>query len=228
MNNAVFSLENVSKSFRGGDGEDIHVLNGISLSVYPGDTLSITGKSGCGKSTLLSVAALIEKPDSGHVSYRGRNAEGFSEKELAALRRKSMGFVFQNSMLLDDFSLLENVTIPLMIKGYGRKEAREEAEALLSELGLSSRFSHRPSEVSGGERQRCAIARAVAGKPDIVFADEPTGSLDEESASRIEDLLISLSESHDVALVLVTHNPAFAGRCSRRHVLSHGRLEDAC
>lgn len=225
--NEVLSLDNITKSFKGGDGGEIPVLCGICLSLYPGDTLSITGKSGSGKSTLLSVAALIERPDSGHVSYRGRRAEDLSEKETAALRRSSMGFVFQNSMLLEDFSLLENVSMTLMIRGYDKRSARAEAERLLSELGLSDRFSHRPSEVSGGERQRCAIARAVAGEPDIIFADEPTGSLDEESATRIEDLLISLTKSHDVSLVLVTHNPLFASRCERRYVLSHGRLEDA-
>jgi len=226
MSEEILRLEHISKSFRTPD-EPLEILSDVSISILGGESISVMGKSGSGKSTLLSIAALIEPPTSGKVFFHGNDVTGASDKEKARLRRDELGFVFQNSLLLEDFSALENVALPLMNKGIGKKEAYGKAESILSTFGLSERLRHRPSELSGGERQRVAISRALAPSPSLIFCDEPTGSLDEESALAVEDLLFEKVSEFSVSIVLVTHNPNFASRASRRFVLSHKELVSA-
>ena len=226
MSEYIFKLENVSKTFLSGNGT-LSILSSIDLTLKKGESLSIRGKSGCGKSTLLSIAALIDKPTDGKVYYHGKDVSTLKESDITLLRRDVMGFVFQNSLLLDDFSALENVALPLMNAGIQKKEAYKRSTEILSSVGMGERLNHRPAELSGGERQRVAIARALANKPEVIFADEPTGSLDEESAQLIENLLLNEVEERGLALVLVTHNPQFANRCKKRVILSRKELVDA-
>lgn len=221
--NTVLRLESVCKSFPVAGGE-LEILKDVNLSLSKGEGASIVGKSGSGKSTLLYIAALIEKPTSGTVWYSDSDVTSAGDASLAALRKEKMGFVFQNSLLLDDFSALENVMIPLMNTGVRKKDAQKRASELLDRLGLAERLDHRPFELSGGERQRVAIARSVICEPDIIFADEPTGSLDEESQILIENLLLSLVHEKGLALLLVTHNETFASRLEHRYILSHKEL----
>ena len=221
----LLKLENVSKSYSTEGGkEKLEILSDISFTLLEGESMAVKGKSGCGKSTLLSVAALLSEKDSGKVWYGGVDTDTIPAKDLPLLRNRKMGFVFQSSMLLEDFSALENVALPLMIRGVGKKEALERAREFLALVEMTERMSHRPSRLSGGERQRTAIARALIGEPDVVFADEPTGSLDEKSARGVEELLLSCVKARGRGLVLVTHNPVFADSADKTYILSEGRL----
>lgn len=223
--NSILRLDGISKSFDSpSGGGSLEILRDIDLEIREGESLSITGRSGSGKSTLLYIASLIEKPTKGRVFYDGQDATAWDDRRLAALRRERMGFVFQNSLLLEDFSALENVMLVLLNRGFAKDDARRKAVDMLTSMGLGDRLDHRPMMLSGGERQRVAIARAVCPGPAILFADEPTGSLDEESQSMVEDLLFSLVGERGIALMLVTHDSAFAGRCSRVLTLSHKGL----
>lgn len=223
--NSILRLDGISKSFDSpSGGGSLEILRDINLEIREGESLSITGRSGSGKSTLLYIASLIEKPTQGRVFYDGQDATAWDDRRLATLRRERMGFVFQNSLLLEDFSALENVMLVLLNRGFAKDDARRKAVDMLTAMGLGNRLDHRPMMLSGGERQRVAIARAVCPGPAILFADEPTGSLDEESQSMVEDLLFSLVRERGIALMLVTHDSAFAGRCSRVLTLSHKEL----
>ena len=223
--NSILRLDGISKSFDSpSGGGSLEILRDINLEISEGESLSITGRSGSGKSTLLYIASLIEKPTQGRVFYDGQDATAWDDRRLATLRRERMGFVFQNSLLLEDFSALENVMLVLLNRGFAKDDARRKAVDMLTAMGLGDRLDHRPMMLSGGERQRVAIARAVCPGPAILFADEPTGSLDEESQSMVEDLLFSLVRERGIALMLVTHDSAFAGRCSRVLTLSHKEL----
>ncbi|MBR1938261.1 MAG: ABC transporter ATP-binding protein [Spirochaetales bacterium] len=221
----IFRLEGVSKSFKSGS-ESLQILNNINLSLPEGVTLAIQGKSGSGKSTLLSIMALIEKPTSGKVIYGGKDTTCMNEAEIAALHRKTMAFVFQNSLLLEDFTALENVALPLMNNHISKKESYDMAREILARVGLEDRISHRSTELSGGERQRVALARALVTKPAVLFADEPTGALDEESAKLVEDLILNTVTENKLSLVLVTHNSAFAARCEKVLTLSFKELHE--
>ncbi len=221
----VFRLEGVGKSFRSGR-DSLEILKGIDFSLEEGIAVAIQGKSGSGKSTLLSIMALIEKPSEGKVFYAGKESQDLDEREIASLHARTMGFVFQNSLLLEDFSALENVALPLMNNGASKKESLERAERMLERVGLLERMTHRPTELSGGERQRVALARALVTKPSVLFADEPTGALEEESARMVEDLILETVREKHLALVLVTHNPAFASRCERVLTLSGKELHE--
>lgn len=223
---SLLELDGIVKSFPSPDGGRLMILSGISLSVGEGEVVAITGRSGSGKSTLLSIAALLTSPDSGTIRYSGRSVIGLGPSETAALRSRSMGFVFQSSMLLEDFSALENIAMPMMIQGVKRREALSEAEKYLDLAGIRDRRDHRPCTLSGGERQRVAIARALAGNPLVIFADEPTGSLDEKSAAMVEDLLLGAVRSTGHCMLLVTHNMAFASRADRVLELKEGVLSD--
>lgn len=224
--NDVLRLENVHKSFPSPAGGSLEILSGVDLAVREGEIVAIEGRSGSGKSTLLYIAALLAPYDSGEVELLGLSASEVGRDERLEMRRTSIGFVFQSSLLLSDFTALENAAMPLLIQGKGRPEAYDRAFSMLSMLGLSERKDHRPDSLSGGERQRVAIARALAISPKVIFADEPTGSLDEKSADIVEDMLLDAARNTGATLVYVTHNSAFATRADRTLLLSEGRLSD--
>ena len=226
MENELLKMENVSKSYLEDGGGDLLILRDINLTLKKGEVVAITGKSGCGKSTLLSVAALLSRRDNGKIYYSGLDVDQIPPKDLSALRNRKMGFVFQSSMLLEDFSALENVAMPLLIRGVGRKEAYSKAKEYLALVDIFDRMDHRPSRLSGGEKQRVAIARALIGEAEVVFADEPTGNLDEKNARIIEELLISTVKKAGRGLLLVTHNPLFASKADRTCGLSEGVLHE--
>lgn len=219
-------LENIHKSFPSPSGGSLSILSGIDLCVKEGEIAAIEGRSGSGKSTLLYIAALLSPPDSGTVEILGRDASCMGMKERLDIRRRSIGFVFQSSLLLADFTALENAAMPLLIQGMSRKNAYSRALKMLRMLDLEDRKDHRPDKLSGGEKQRVAIARALSAEPALIFADEPTGSLDEKSAGCVEDMLLSAARTAGAALVYVTHNPEFAARADRTFLLSEGRLSD--
>ena len=223
----ILSLRGVSKSFpataRG--GEPIEILDSIDLALETATSIAITGKSGSGKSTLLQISAGLLSSDRGEVLFDGKKLNSLNDAQLSKIRSNKMGFIFQSSLLLDDFTALENVTVPAMIMGVGEREARERALHLLQTVGLGDRLDHKSDQLSGGERQRVAIARALVNAPLILFADEPTGSLDERNAALIEDMLFRLVAEKQVALMLITHNTPFASRCDRVYRLHDRKVE---
>ena len=227
MSNELLRVENLSKSYPSEEkGGKLVILEDINLMLKQGETIVITGKSGCGKSTLLSLLALLSPKDGGKIYYEGMDTDQIKDRDRARLRNEKMGFVFQNSMLLEDFSALENVAMPLMIKGEKKKIALEKAQEYLKMVGIEERKNHRPIKLSGGERQRTAIARALITEPSVVFADEPTGSLDEKTSRIIEELLIESVRKTNRGLILVTHNPVFASKAHKVFVLSNGVLNE--
>ena len=227
MSNELLRVENLSKSYPSAEkGGKLVILEDINLLLKQGETIAITGKSGCGKSTLLSLLALLSPKDGGKIYYEGMDTDQIKDRDRARLRNEKMGFVFQNSMLLEDFSALENVAMPLMIKGEKKKIALEKAQEYLKMVGIEERKNHRPIKLSGGERQRTAIARALITEPSVVFADEPTGSLDEKTSRIIEELLIESVRKTNRGLILVTHNPVFASKAHKVFVLSNGVLNE--
>ena len=227
MSNELLRVENLSKSYPSEEkGGKLIILEDINLMLKQGETIAITGKSGCGKSTLLSLLALLSPKDGGKIYYEGMDTDQIKDRDRARLRNEKMGFVFQNSMLLEDFSALENVAMPLMIKGEKKKIALEKAQEYLKMVGIEERKNHRPIKLSGGERQRTAIARALITEPSVVFADEPTGSLDEKTSRIIEELLIESVKKTNRGLILVTHNPVFASKAHKVFVLSNGVLNE--
>ncbi|MCQ2398359.1 MAG: ABC transporter ATP-binding protein [Sphaerochaetaceae bacterium] len=222
----VIELCNIVKSFQSGDNKrnDPAILDSVSLTVEKGESVAITGKSGTGKSTLLSIAGLLDRPTSGKVTYFGEDTSSFSEKKLASIRNIKTGFIFQANLLLEDFTALENVAFPAMISGLTANEAMKKASELINETGLSDRLRYYPSKLSGGEKQRLAVCRALINKPEIVFADEPTGSLDEENAIRVEEMLFDMVKRRDSTLILVTHNVEFASHCDKVYEIKNHRL----
>ena len=202
----------------------VEVLLGLDLEVHTGDRVAVVGASGVGKSTLLHILGCLDRPSAGHVLFDGRDILGGSERDVAAFRSREIGFVFQFHQLLGDFTALENVELAGRIGREPRAAVRARAIDLLERVGLGARLGHRPGELSGGEQQRVAVARAVMRRPRLVLADEPTGNLDPATGKRVQDLLIDLNRETGAALVVATHNERFAqalGRCLR---LEHGRL----
>ncbi len=216
----------VVKVFHGGDGGEVRVLEGVDLSVVRGEMVAIIGGSGAGKSTLLHVLGALERPTAGEVRLNGELAAALNDEALAALRNRSVGFVFQFHHLLKEFSALENVMMPLRIAGRGTAEARDRARALLVRVGLEHRLTHRPAEMSGGEQQRTAVARALAMQPPLLLADEPSGNLDHHNAEALHDLFAELATELAIGLVMVTHNRSLAARAGRVLLLESGRLRD--
>jgi lipoprotein-releasing system ATP-binding protein len=216
----------VVKVFRGGDGGEVRVLEGVDLSVARGEMIAIIGASGAGKSTLLHVLGALERPTAGDVRLNGERVTDLADESLAALRNRSVGFVFQFHHLLKEFSALENVMMPLRIAGRSPAEARDRAASLLARVGLGQRLSHRPAEMSGGEQQRTAVARALAMQPPLLLADEPSGNLDHHNAESLHDLFAELALEMALGLVVVTHNRSLAARAGRVLLLADGRLGD--
>ena len=216
----------LAKHFVGGDGGLLTVLDGVSVSVQQGEMVAIVGASGAGKSTLLHVRGALDRPTRGRVTIGGVDLSGLGDEGLAHLRNEKVGFVFQFHHLLREFSALENVMMPLRIAGWAPTTARNRAGELLERVGLGSRMSHRPGELSGGEQQRTAVARALAIDPAILLADEPSGNLDHANAERLHDLFEELSRDLEIAMVIVTHNRALATRADRVLLLEDGRLSE--
>ncbi|WP_461210075.1 ABC transporter ATP-binding protein [Desulfocurvus sp. DL9XJH121] len=204
-------------------GVSVDVLRGVDLSVARGETLAVVGPSGAGKTTLLMVAAGLERPTSGRVRVAGTDLSGLDEDGLALFRRGNVGVVFQGFHLVPTMTALENVALPLEFAG--RSDAMAVARQGLAAVGLAERARHYPSQLSGGEQQRVAIARAFAPGPSLLLADEPTGNLDADTGSRVRELLFSLCAERGATLVLVSHDPALAARCSRRVTMRDGRLD---
>ena len=222
----VLEARDLAKSYRGGDGGLIHVLSGVTLEVARGEMVAIVGASGTGKSTLLHLLGALDQPTRGYVVLDGQPVHGRSDEDLAAMRNSKVGFVFQFHHLLREFSALENVMMPMRIARWDIKKARGRAEELLARVGLTGRMHHRPGELSGGEQQRTAVARALAVDPVVLLADEPSGNLDHMNAERLHDLFAELARDMELGLVVVTHNRSLAGRADRVLLLDDGRLTD--
>jgi len=220
----AIAIQNLWKTYIK-DGNRIDALKGIDLDIAAAESLALVGVSGAGKSTLIHILGALDHPTQGRVLYNGVDVFTWPEKRLAAFRNTRIGFVFQFHHLLPEFSGLENVMLPALINGLAKREARKKAEGLLKDVGLGDRMTHKPGELSGGEQQRVAVARALIMAPDILLADEPTGNLDTETGKIIEDLLIDLHRERNVTLVVVTHNQSLAQRMSRSVGLRDGRID---
>jgi lipoprotein-releasing system ATP-binding protein len=216
----------LAKEFVGGDGGLLTVLDGVSVTVQQGEMVAIIGASGAGKSTLLHVLGALDRPTRGRVTIGGVELSGLGDEALARLRNEKVGFVFQFHHLLREFSALENVMMPLRIAGWAPSTAEKRAAELLERVGLGARMSHRPAQLSGGEQQRTAVARALAVDPAILLADEPSGNLDHANAERLHALFEELSRDLEIAMVIVTHNRALAARADRVLLLEDGKLAE--
>lgn len=225
MSDVVINCRNLSKSYNDGH-MSVNVLNGINLSIHQGDRIAIVGPSGSGKSTLLHLLGGLDKPTDGQVFQQGMDWQALSEKKRCHLRNQHLGFIYQFHHLLPEFSALENVAMPLLLAGLPISSAADKAAELLDKVGLSERIQHKPSQLSGGERQRVAIARALILKPQCVFADEPTGNLDNATAIKVFELMIDLNEQFNTALVIVTHDRQLAKRMDRVMILQAGGLSE--
>jgi ABC-type lipoprotein export system ATPase subunit len=226
----LLELNSVTKSFSSpGGGEPVEILNGVDLQVAKGEAVAIAGPSGSGKSTLLNIIGALDRPTSGKVRFGGRDLADFGESELAEYRNRKIGFVFQLHHLLPQCSVLENVLLPTLAGNPdgGSEAVRARALELLSAVGLEHRLAHRPAQISGGERQRVAVARALINQPALLLADEPTGSLDGVASRQLADLLLALNKTLEVALLLVTHAPDVASRMNRCWYVNAGKLEAA-
>jgi lipoprotein-releasing system ATP-binding protein len=219
----VLKFESLVRTFRQGERE-IRVLAGASAEIYAGQSVALVGPSGAGKSTLLHVAGLLETPDGGRVLINGRDCTGMADDERTRVRRTEMGFIYQFHQLLPEFSALENVAMPQMIRGKRRRLAEARARELLAMVGLGERFEHRPAQLSGGEQQRAAICRALANGPKLLLADEPTGNLDPKTSERVFTVLVELINKTGVAALIATHNLQLARRMHRVLNLENGVL----
>ncbi len=221
MSNCVIEVKNVFKTFK--DGElKVDVLKGVNFNVKEGESVAILGRSGSGKSTLLQLLAGLDSYDSGDVMVLGKSIKKLNIAQQSDFRNKNMGFVYQFHHLLPDFTAIENVALPLIIGGEKEKKAKELAEQLLEKIGLKDRLYHIPNQLSGGEKQRVSVARALASKPKCILADEPTGNLDKETADVILNLFLELSKEYNSAIVIVTHDKDLANRCSRSVLMANG------
>ena len=215
----MIELDNITRSFG-----SLQVLKGISLNINRGEVVSITGPSGAGKTTLLQIMGSLDKPDGGKVIYNGQDITRMSEKEISAFRNRHIGFVFQFHQLLPEFTAQENITIPMLIGGQGMRQANTRAKELLQLLGLADRADHKPSELSGGEKQRIAVARALANQPDVILADEPSGSLDTKNKEELHKLFFSLRDQLGQTFVIVTHDESLAAMTDRTIRLLDGSI----
>jgi len=225
MNNPILSLRALRRTFHQGP-EALHVLRGIDLDLYPGEIVALVGPSGAGKSTLLQTAGLLEKAEEGEIIIDGKKCSKLNDGARTQVRREVLGFVYQFHHLLPEFNAEENIILPQIINGKSFREARERAHYLLKEVGLLERASHRPARLSGGEQQRVALVRALANFPKILLADEPTGNLDEHTATSVFEKLIQLVRQDGLAALIATHNVDLARRMDRILVLHEGHLQE--
>ncbi|WP_424989107.1 ABC transporter ATP-binding protein [Flagellimonas sp.] len=219
----ILKVQNLCKTYKSGD-HDLNVLNNVSFEVDKGQSFAIVGPSGSGKTTLLGLCAGLDTTDQGEVWLCGSNLFDLDEDGRALLRNQNVGFVFQDFQLLPTLTALENVVVPLELRGV--KKAKEQGKELLAKVGLQEREGHYPSQLSGGEQQRVALARAFANRPSILFADEPTGNLDDDTGTRIEDLLFELNKEQGTALVIVTHDLELAKKTDKSIRLRSGKIEE--
>ena len=225
MSDYIINGQKLAKTYQEGS-LSTQVFSDIELQIKHGESLAIVGASGTGKSTLLHLLAGLDKPTQGSVQLMQQNIFEFSEAEKSRLRNQYLGFIYQFHHLLPEFTALENVMMPLLINGMSSTKAQLPARALLEQVGLAHRLQHKPGELSGGERQRVAVARALVNKPACVLADEPTGNLDEKTASSVFELLMQLKQVHSTAMVIVTHDYRIADKCDRILELSQGQLSE--
>lgn len=219
----IVYLEGICRQYQQGE-TTLTILDGAELALWAGQSVALVAPSGSGKSTLLHIAGLLEHPDDGEVFVSGLATSGLSDAERTQIRRTDVGFVYQSHRLLPEFTALENVMMPQLIRGLKRSEAASRSRELLGYLGLGERVAHRPSELSGGEQQRVAIARAVANAPRVLFADEPTGNLDPHTADHVFQALMQLVRATQVAMLIATHNMELADRMDRRVSLENGKI----
>jgi lipoprotein-releasing system ATP-binding protein len=222
----LLSVRALVKSFPAVGREPLRVLQDVNFDVYRGEVVAIVGESGTGKSTLLHILGALDKPDSGDIRFADTTLLGQSDEQLSRFRNTRIGFVFQFHHLLPEFSALENVMMPALVGGESPGEAKPRAKELLERVGLKEREEHRPGELSGGEKQRVAIARSLMNGPDLILADEPTGNLDEHTADQLHREVIRLSREMKQTFILVTHNKSFAAMADRTFLLEHGTLEE--
>ncbi len=222
MSNILLKADAIYKSYQE-NGGDLQILAGASLEIVKGETVSITGQSGCGKSTLLHILGMLDKPDNGSVVFNG-SVISTKDKGLHKFRNKNLGFVFQFHYLLEDFTAIENVAMPMLVAGESHRNALSKAEELLKQLDISARKNHYPNQLSGGEQQRIAIARALINNPELLLADEPTGNLDPLHSNEVIELLLKLNRDLGQTILIVTHNPEIAKRTQRSFELSQGIL----
>ena len=224
--NTIISSDNLRKRFTEGK-LDVEVLKGISLELQAGEKIAIVGSSGSGKSTLLHILGGLDLPTSGTVKVMGKDIASLSDKERGDLRNHSLGFIYQFHHLLPEFTAIENVAMPLLIRGLSVKESTQKAQDILTKVGLSERLKHKPGQLSGGERQRAAIARALVTNPNAILADEPTGNLDHKTALQIFDLMQSLNQELQTAFIIVTHDMQLAEKMDKIYHLVDGHLSHA-
>ena len=215
----MIHAQNIHKSFEG-----LEVLKGVSLSINKGEIVSIIGASGAGKSTLLQILGTLTKSDKGSIQIYNQNIQKFNSKDLSKFRNQEIGFIFQEHQLLPEFSALENVCLPYWIKIGSKKDAEIRAKEILNELGLSDRLYHKPTDLSGGEQQRVAVARALINKPSVIFADEPSGNLDSTNAKKLHELFFELRDRHNQTFVIVTHNRELAKMSDRMLEMKDGLI----
>ncbi len=222
----ILEARDITKTYNGRDGNPLTVLDNTSIAIEKGSIVTIVGASGCGKSTLLHILGGLDRPDSGTVLWQEESIYNMGKEVLAKFRNKNLGFVFQFHHLLPEFTAIENIMMPALIGNATEQEAKEKALILLRDFGIADRAEHRPTQLSGGEQQRVAMARALINDPDLILADEPTGNLDERNTEILLDLLYDIRRKKDVSILLITHEKNIAERSDLVYELSHGKLAE--